>query len=92
MARKPAPRTVAVMDALLHIPRARFAPGTYHTDGMRLFRIVCPADRGRLRVIEDCRTLELTLVQIGQLETMGLRAVATSSSESTSDAATAVSV
>jgi predicted Ser/Thr protein kinase len=78
------------MNALRYNQGAGFAADTYHTDGRRLLRIVSTEDRGRLRVIEDCRTLELMLIPTGQLEAMGLRAVAALASGDTGLGAAAV--
>ena len=51
---------------------ARYAPGTYHTDGQRLLRI----DAGpspRLRQVEDCRSLDVEMIPLAELHALGLR-------------------
>jgi len=54
----------------------RFVAGSYHTDGCRLLRIVGAAN-GTLRAVEDCRSLELMLVPVDELESLGLKPVPT---------------
>jgi hypothetical protein len=55
--------------------RDRFVSGTYHTDGRRLLRIVCEAANGAQRAVEDCKTMELVLVPVQELESLDLRPV-----------------
>jgi len=57
-------------------PRDRFVSGSYHTDGRRLLRIVCEAANGTQRAVEDCKTMELMLVPLQELESLDLRPVA----------------
>jgi hypothetical protein len=54
----------------------RFLAGSYHTDGRRLLRIVCEAGDGAHRAVEDCRTTEIMLVPLHELESLDLRPVA----------------
>jgi hypothetical protein len=58
------------------IRQDRFLAGTYHTDGRRLLRIVCEAGGGAHRAIEDCKTMEIMLVPLQELESLDLRPVA----------------
>lgn len=58
------------------VDSARFAPGTYHTDGSRLLRVDAGANR-ELREVEDCGTLDVALVPLLELEAMDLRPVGT---------------
>jgi hypothetical protein len=60
----------------ISVASARFAPGTYHTDGSRLLRIYAGANR-ELREVEDCRTLDVTVVPLLEIEAMGLSPVRT---------------
>jgi len=70
------PRTMS-----LFVPRRRrhrrLAPGSYLTDGERLFRVLSllVAGRSMLVSIEDCRTLEIHAYADSELETMRLRRV-----------------
>jgi hypothetical protein len=54
----------------------RFLAGSYHTDGRRLLRIVCEAGEGAHRAVEDCKTMEVTLVALHELEALDLKPVA----------------
>jgi hypothetical protein len=53
----------------------RFVPGSYHTDGVRLLRVVDVEGGGRLRAIEDCRTLHVIVVPVVTLHACELRSV-----------------
>ena len=55
---------------------ARYAPGTYHTDGRRLLRVTAGANH-ELRQVEDCRTLEVEMIPLLELQALGLRPIAT---------------
>jgi hypothetical protein len=57
---------------------ARYAPGSYHTDGRRLLRIDAGANR-ELRQVEDCHTLEVETVPLLELQALGLRPIETQS-------------
>ena len=64
--------------ALLSPPRLasdRFAPGTYYTDGTRLLQMLPALTERGLRAVEDCRSLDIMLVSLIDLESMGLRPV-----------------
>jgi hypothetical protein len=60
------------------VDSARFAPGTYHTDGSQ-----AAPDAGRrggdgeLREVENCRTLDVMLIPLLELEAMDLTPIAT---------------
>lgn len=60
----------------------RFVTGSYHTDGRRLLRIVSEAANGGLRAVEDCRTLDLMLIPVDELDSLGLQPVAAESPRS----------
>jgi hypothetical protein len=53
----------------------RFLAGSYHTDGRRLLRIVCEASGGAHRAIEDCKTMEITLMPLEELDSLDLKPV-----------------
>jgi hypothetical protein len=55
-----------------------FRPGTYLTDGTSLFSVVgeLPQEPS-LRLVEDCRTLEILMIHINDLATAGVREVRT---------------
>ena len=53
----------------------RFTPGSYHTDGRRLFRIVSEIADGALCAVEDCRNLDLMLIPADELAALRLRLV-----------------
>ena len=73
-------RTVRVVGILSErSPSGRFVPGSYHTDGARLLRIVSEEANGGLRAVEDCKSLELLLVSVDELDSLGLQLVATES-------------
>lgn len=57
---------------------ARFVQGSYYTDGRRLLRIVGESVGGLLAV-EDCGSLDLMLIPVDELDSLGLRPVATES-------------
>jgi hypothetical protein len=54
----------------------RFLAGSYHTDGRRLLRIVCETGGGAQRAVEDCKTMEIMLVPLQELDSLGLKPVA----------------
>ena len=57
-----------------------FIPGSYLTDGRRLFRVVSQFTPSAERVfasLEDCFTLEVSDYAPGELYSMGLRTVRT---------------
>lgn len=63
-------------------PRRRLSqrhltPGSYLTDGRKLFRVISQFVNGRSVMvwIEDCRTLETRARAACELEAMGIRAV-----------------
>jgi hypothetical protein len=53
----------------------RFLPGSYHTDGRRLLRIVSKVSDDSLCAVEDCRNLELMLIPAEELDSLRLRPV-----------------
>ena len=53
----------------------QFLAGSYHTDGRRLLRIVCEAGGGAHRAVEDCKTMEIMLVPLQELESLDLQPV-----------------
>jgi hypothetical protein len=54
----------------------QFLAGSYHTDGHRLLRIICEAGGGAQRAVEDCKTMEIMLVPLQELESLELQPVA----------------
>jgi hypothetical protein len=42
-------------------------PGSYYTDGERLYRVDGVFGGGRLYTLEDCSTLELMIAPVGEL-------------------------
>jgi hypothetical protein len=53
----------------------RFLPGSYHTDGQRLLRIVGEVSDDALCAVEDCRNLELLLIPVDELDSLRLTPV-----------------
>lgn len=43
------------------------APGSYHTDGERLYRVDGVLLDGDLYTLEDCSTLDLTIAPVSEL-------------------------
>ena len=54
---------------------SHFLPGSYHTDGRRLLRIVSKVSDDALCAVEDCRNLELMLISVHELDSLRLRPV-----------------
>ena len=54
----------------------RFGSGAYLTDGHSLFRVLrgLPQEP-TLRLLEDCRTLDLELVEIEELQAAGVKRI-----------------
>jgi predicted Ser/Thr protein kinase len=69
---------VNVFGVLRRSPPSHFHNGDYVTDRRRLYRVleIRPAKRSqRAAILEDCRTLEATHVEAGELSRMQLRLV-----------------
>jgi hypothetical protein len=69
------------------LPRApvasgRFAPGAYHTDGSRLLRMLNAGAEREFWAVEDCRTLDVGLVSLVELESKGPRPIGAGSTAS----------